>query len=124
MGIEEKDGKLIVPVTHKIPSCMMGSGKGYTPTVRGDYDIMTSDKELVKKVGLDTLRYGDIVLLENQDNTYGRAHCGGAVSIGVIIHGRYLPSRSRSRRHYPAYLPKHLIEGKIDKRANIAHWLA
>lgn len=123
MGIEEKDGKLIVPVTHKIPSCMMGSGKGYTPTVRGDYDIMTSDKEFVKKVGLDTLRYGDIVLLENQDNTYGRAHCGGAVSIGVIIHGdTYRPG------HGPGVTilltsRKPLIEGKIDKRANIAHWL-
>lgn len=123
MGIEEKDGKLIVPVTHKIPSCMMGSGKGYTPTVRGDYDIMTSDHEMVKKVGLETLRFGDIVLLEDQDNTFGRAHVKGAVSIGVIIHGD-----TYRMGHGPGVTilltsKKPLIEGRIDPRANIAHWL-
>ena len=123
MGIEEKDGKLIVPVTHKIPSCMMGSGKGYTPTVRGDYDIMTSDRNLFQKVGLETLRFGDIVLLEDQDNTYGRAHREGAVSIGIIIHGD-----TYRMGHGPGVTilltsKKPLIEGRIDSRANIAHWL-
>lgn len=123
MEIEEKDGKLIVPVTHKIPSCMMGSGKGYTPTVRGDYDIMTSDRDLFKKVGLETLRFGDIVLLEDQDNTFGRAHKEGAVSIGVIIHGD-----TYRMGHGPGVTilltsKKPLIEGRIEPCANIAHWL-
>lgn len=123
MGIEEKDGKLIVPVTHIIPSFMMGSGKGFGYTVRGDYDIMTSDREWVKKVGLESLRFGDIVLLQDQDNTYGRAHRENAVTIGVIIHGdTYRPG------HGPGVTTllscrKPLMEGRITKHANIAHWL-
>lgn len=123
MGIEEKDGKLIVPVTHRIPSCMMGSGKGFGYTVRGDYDVMTSDEAWVRKTGLETLRFGDIVLLEDQENVYGRAHKTGAVSIGVVIHGdTYRPG------HGPGISilltsRKPLIEGKITKCANIAHWL-
>ena len=45
MGIEEKDGKLIVKVAAKIPGYLMGSGKGHYHPVRGDYDLMTQDKE-------------------------------------------------------------------------------
>lgn len=123
MGITEKDGKLIVPVTHVIPSEMMGSGKGFTPTVRGDYDVMTSDPVLMEQTGLGSLRFGDIVLLEDQDNTYGRAHVAGAVSIGVVIHGD-----TYRMGHGPGITilltsKKPLIEGEICAHANIAHWL-
>lgn len=123
MGIEERNGKLVVPVTHIIPSVMMGSGKGYTPTVRGDYDIMTSDPEYVKRIGLETLRFGDIVLLQDQDNTYGRSHKAGAVTVGVIIHGdSYRPGHGPGvTTLLSSSLP--LIEGRITRHANIAHWL-
>lgn len=40
-------------------------GSGHT----GDYDLMTADRPELVRCGLDRLRYGDIVLLENCDNT-------------------------------------------------------
>ena len=86
MVIEEKDGAIVVPVAKRIPSCVMGSGVGQTPYT-GDYDLMTSDRELMHKLGLDDLRYGDIVALEDADNTFGRGYLKGAISIGVVIHG-------------------------------------
>jgi hypothetical protein len=33
--------------------------------------------------GLEKLRFGDVVLLENCDNTYGRGYLTGAVSVGL-----------------------------------------
>ena len=86
MGIEEKDGKLIVKVAAKIPGYLMGSGKGHYHPVRGDYDLMTQDKEEIARLGLDKLRFGDIVLLENCDTAYGRGYLTGAQTIGVVIH--------------------------------------
>ena len=120
MGIEEKDGKLIVKVAAKIPGYLMGSGKGHYHPVRGDYDLMTQDKEEIARLGLDKLRFGDIVLLEDQDNTWGRAHCKGASTIGVIIHGE-----SDRMGHGPGITTilssrKPSIEGVIDESANLA----
>lgn len=120
MGIEEKDGKLIVKVAAKIPGYLMGSGKGHYHPVRGDYDLMTQDKEEIARLGLDKLRFGDIVLLEDQDNTWGRAHCKGASTIGVIIHGE-----SDRMGHGPGITTilssrKPIIEGVIDESANLA----
>ena len=120
MGIEEKDGKLIVKVAAKIPGYLMGSGKGHYHPVRGDYDLMTQDKEEIARLGLDKLRFGDIVLLEDQDNTWGRAHCRGASTIGVIIHGE-----SDRMGHGPGITTilssrKPIIEGVLDESANLA----
>ena len=120
MGIEEKDGKLIVKVAAKIPGYLMGSGKGHYHPVRGDYDLMTQDKEEIARLGLDKLRFDDIVLLEDQDNTWGRAHCKGASTIGVIIHGE-----SDRMGHGPGITTilssrKPIIEGVLDESANLA----
>ena len=120
MGIEEKDGKLIVKVAAKIPGYLMGSGKGHYHPVRGDYDLMTQDKEEIARLGLDKLRFGDIELLEDQDNTWGRAHCRGASTIGVIIHGE-----SDRMGHGPGITTilssrKPIIEGVLDESANLA----
>lgn len=50
MNIKEENGKLVVPVTHKVPAYLMGSGLGSATTVLGDYDIMTQDKK-VNEIG-------------------------------------------------------------------------
>ena len=120
MGIEEKDGKLIVKVAAKIPGYLMGSGKGHYHPVRGDYDLMTQDKEEIARLGRDQRRFGALVLLEDQDNTWGRAHCKGASTIGVIIHGE-----SDRMGHGPGITTilssrKPIIEGVIDESANLA----
>ncbi len=122
MGIEEKDGKIIVPVAKKIPAYLMGSGIGASSAHRSDYDIMTQDINTIKELGLDDLRFGDIVLLENCDNTYGRCYYKGASTIGVVIHGNCLKPG-----HGPGVTTimssrKSIIEGVVDKNANISNY--
>lgn len=87
MGIKENEsGELEVPVVTEIPAHLMGSGIGSATSFSGDYDITTGDKEAVKEYGIDKLRFGDLVLLRDCDNTYGRQYLKGAVTIGVVVH--------------------------------------
>lgn len=86
MGVVQKDGMLEVPVTAKVPAYLMGSGYGEASSHHGDYDIMTEDWEEICRLGLDKLRFGDIVLLENCHTAYGRGYLTGAQTIGVVIH--------------------------------------
>lgn len=87
MNIREgNDGTLEVPVTTLVPPVCMGSGVGAAHVAKGDYDIMTSDEDTVRKYGLDKLRFGDFVALLDHDNRYGRAYRQGAVSIGIVVH--------------------------------------
>ena len=86
MNITEKDGKLQVPVVAVVPPYLMGSGIGSPSAYTGDYDIMTGDEAEIKRLGLDKLKFGDLVLLQDCDNSYGRGYLKGAVSVGVIVH--------------------------------------
>ncbi|KGJ48107.1 MULTISPECIES: DUF4438 domain-containing protein [Paraclostridium] len=120
LGIIEKDGKIQVPVVAKVPPYLMGSGIGSSSAYTGDYDIMTADFDEIKRLGLDKLKFGDLVLLEDCDNTYGRGYLKGAVSIGVIVH-----SDCVTLGHGPGVttimvskMP--IIEGIIDENANIS----
>lgn len=88
LGIEFKDGKLMVPVAAEVPGFLMGSGVGFgTVMETGDYDIQTTDPKAIEKYDLEKLRLGDVVCLRNQLCINGRGYYKGAVTIGVIIHG-------------------------------------
>jgi hypothetical protein len=121
LGLKNEKGKLVAPVAARVPAYLMGSGLGST-AYSGDYDIQTSDWKTVKKLGLDKLRYGDIVLLEDCDATYGRSYRKGAVTVGVVVH-----SDSMLGGHGPgvtvilsAKTP--LIQGVLDSGANLADY--
>lgn len=86
MNIEEKDGKLYVPVTHIIPAYLMGSGLGSTTLMNCDYDIMTQDQHVVKELGLESLRFGDFVYIQDHYSVNGPHYKKGAGSLGVIVH--------------------------------------
>lgn len=86
IGVKEENGKLIVPVVTEVPAYLMGSGIGEGSSYSGDYDIMTADTKVVEEFGIDKLRFGDLVLLKDHDNSFGRGYLKGAVSIGVVIH--------------------------------------
>jgi len=120
---DRKKGTIHVPVTHKVPGELMGSGIGSIRPGMGDYDIMTQDADWVSKHNLGTLRFGDIVGVMDQDNTYGRTWLSGAVTIGVIVH-----SDCRFSGHGPGVVS--LITCKtsniipvIDPNANIGQYL-
>ena len=123
MNIKEENGKLIIPVTHKVPAYLMGSGLGSATTMLGDYDIMTQDKKVNEELNLNALRFGDVVAIMDHDNTYGPNYHRGAVSIGVICH-----SDSYTSGHGPGVTvimaaTNGEIEPIIDENANIANYL-
>ena len=116
-------GKLQVPIVTRIPAFLMGAGLGSTTTMSGDYDIMTQDHEANRRYGIDQLRFGDLVLIEDHDNTHGPHYREGALSIGVIVH-----SDSFTSGHGPGVTvimsaDKDTLEGVIDKDANIANYM-
>ena len=120
MGIKAKGKKLRVPVTAMIPAQLMGSGTGSLMMGGGDYDIMTTDRDFIKKHKLDQLCFGDFVALMDHDNLYGRSYRKGAITIGIVIHGD-----CRYAGHGPGVSTlitskKPLIEPVIDRNANIA----
>lgn len=122
LGITEKDGKLIVPVAKKIPAYLMGSGLGASSSQKGDYDIMTQDRKTIQKLGLEDMRFGDIVLLEDCDTCYGRGYFKGAVTIGVIIHGDCIKPGHGPGVTTIMSTRQPIIEGVIDENANIANY--
>lgn len=86
MGIEEAGGALRVPVTHIVPSRIMGSGWELNPEYV-DQDICSNDPATIAEFGLERLRIGDVIAISDADHTTGRAYRKGGVTIGVIPHG-------------------------------------
>lgn len=122
ISIKEVKEGLEVPVVTVIPSYLMGSGVGSASAASGDYDIMTADSEANLKFGLNDLRFGDLVLLEDCDNTYGRGYLKGSRSVGVIVHSNCI-----KMGHGPGVMviltsKTSIIHGRIEKSANIKNF--
>ena len=115
--------KLKVGVKGIVPAYLMGSGQGTGDPATGDYDIMTQDRKTLKECGLDNLRFGDLVYLENCDNTLGRGYFEGSGTLGVVVHsdcvlvghGPGVTSLMSAR--------KSVFEPYIDENANIGKLL-
>jgi hypothetical protein len=121
MAVEEREGKLIVPIAAKIPQTLMGSGVGSGYSQKGDYDLITSDRAMIAELGLDKLRFGDIVLLEDCDNTFGLgARLPGAISIGVVVHSDCIKAGHGPGITILMATKKPIIEGRLDNNSNIA----
>jgi hypothetical protein len=119
-GLELVGGRLRVPVAKIVPAAVMGSGLGRSTVVRGDYDIQTFDDVMAEKYGLRDLRLGDIVAIADADHSYGRIYRTGAVSVGVVVHGR-----SYVAGHGPGVTslltsPDGKIDPVVDSSANLA----
>lgn len=123
LRLEEKDGKLQIPVSAKVPAYLMGSGIGSPSSCSGDYDIMTADRGEVVRNGLENLRFGDIVLLQDCDNTYGRGYLKGAVSIGVVIHSDCIKMGHGPGITTIMTCKDGTIDGYISENANIADYM-
>jgi len=115
-------GALRVPVTHILPSRIMGSGWELNPEYV-DQDICSNDPATVAEFGLDRLRTGDVVAVLDADHSTGRGYRKGAVVIGVINHGN-----SWQLGHGPGCMtilscPTQRLEPVLDPGANIARYL-
>jgi hypothetical protein len=119
-GLTHGGGPLIAPVTHVVPSKIMGSGLGRNSAMRGDYDIQLFDQEVARRYGLNSLRFGDFVAIENADNRFGRSYSGEHLTIGVVIH-----SDSTVAGHGPGVVtlltgPREHLGYRRDRDANLA----
>ena len=111
------------PVVAKVPPYLMGSGLGYGPVISGDYDITMTDEKVIKKLGLDKLRFGDIVAIGDTDNSYGRVYRPGAATIGVVVHSDCVLAGHGPGVTTILTSSKGKIKPKINKNANIGYYL-
>ena len=76
-------GALEVGVVARIPAHLVGAGLGLT-SEGGSLHMQSTDRAELARLGLDTLRLGDIVALEDTDSRYNHGYLRGALSIGVV----------------------------------------
>ena len=84
---------------------------------------MTQDHEANQKYGIDRLRFGDLVLIEDHDDTQRTA-----LPPGRRIHRRHRPFRLVTSGHGPGVTvimsaDEDTLEGIIDPDANIANYM-
>ncbi len=123
MGIVLRKGRLVVPVTHVIPSSIMGSGVGSRHSWSGDYDIQSPDTDAIQRYGLEKLRLGDVVAIRDADCRFGRSMRAGAMSIGVVVHASCVLSGHGPGVTVVMTTVKKLITPEIEREANIARYL-
>jgi hypothetical protein len=119
-GVQPTSQGLQIPVTHRIPAKIMGSGIGKNTVWRGDYDIQLFDPEICDRYHLGSLRFGDFVAICDGDVEFGPSYRKNRVTIGIIVHGD-----STVSGHGPGVTP--LLTGSaqrlhpiIDPQANLA----
>jgi hypothetical protein len=83
----QRGNMLEVPVTHVLPASLIGSGLGKNTVWRGDVDIQLADRSMRQRYGLETLRFGDLVAIANEDSRFGASWRRGRVTVGVVVHG-------------------------------------
>jgi len=85
-AMRRRGDALEVPVTHVLPAALMGSGLGRNTVWRGDVDIQLADASMRRRYGLETLRFGDLVAIANEDGRFGPSWARGRVTVGVVVH--------------------------------------
>jgi hypothetical protein len=123
MKIDTQNNQLVVPVTNVIPASLMGSGIGSKHSYSGDYDIQLPDRESVQKFGLQSLRIGDIIAINDADCRFGRTIRTGAMTIGIIVHGSCITNGHGPGVTVLMTTAENLIVPKMDESANIADYL-
>jgi hypothetical protein len=122
MGPRAVGGRLEVPVVKRIPAEIVGQGSG-GGALSGNWHIQTCYPPDIRKYGLDELRFGDLVLLEDTQTDYGRGYYKGGATVGVVCGS---PSdQSGLGIAVATVLSSRFgqLTGRIDPGANIAKYL-
>ena len=122
MELRVAGDKLEVPVVKSIPAEIVGQGAG-GGSLYGGWHVQTCYPPDIQKYGLDELRFGDLVLLEDTQTDYGRGYYKGGATVGVVCGG---PSDlSGLGIGVTAVLSTRFgkLEGRIDPQANIGKYL-
>ena len=122
LGLRVAGGRIEVPVVKKIPAEIVGQGAG-GGSLSGNWHIQTCYPPDIKTYGLDDLRFGDIVLLEDTQTDYGRGYYKGGATVGVVSSG---PSdQSGLGIGVTAILSTRFgkLTGRLDPEANVGKYL-
>lgn len=120
---KKKAKSLGVPVVGTAPAELMGSGLGHNDSFKGDYDIQTSDPQVLKKYNLHNLKFGDFVAIIDHESTFGWSFKRGAVSIAVVVHGNSFLAGHGPGVQTVMTSRDGFIEPVINKKANIGSYL-
>ena len=52
-----------------------------------DQDLMSGDRQLMKKLKIDEMKLGDLIVINHADHRWGRSFKKDYVSIAICIHG-------------------------------------
>jgi hypothetical protein len=76
-------GALKMAVVATVPPHFVGAGAGLT-SEGGSLHIQSTDRTELAKHGLDALRLGDVVAIQDTDSRYNHGYLRGAMSIGIV----------------------------------------
>lgn len=120
----ELDGDVLeLPVVMEIPIIAMGIGVGGGSAETGNWCIQSNPPHLVKELGLDKLRFGDIVACRDALISYGKGFYKGAVTIGVITTGASDVAGNGPGVLAIATSKKGKIKPRVDPDANLVKYL-
>lgn len=78
------DGDMLsVGVVATVPPHFVGAGAGLT-SEGGSLHIQSTDRAALAEHGLDALRLGDVVAIQDTDSRYNHGYLRGAMSIGIV----------------------------------------
>ena len=122
MNLKIVDKKLIVDVAMELPIRIMGSGAELNSEYV-DQDLMSGDRSLMKKLKIDQMRLGDLIVINHADLMLGRSFKKDYISIAICIHGD-----SVMTGHGPGIMTimtgkRKNLGWKINKKANIKNIL-
>tara|TARA_B100000929_G_scaffold237640_1_gene194454 strand:- start:728 stop:1594 length:867 start_codon:yes stop_codon:yes gene_type:complete len=122
MNLKIVDKKLIVDVAMELPIRIMGSGAELNSEYV-DQDLMSGDRSLMKKLKIDQMRLGDLIVINHADHRWGRSFKKDYISIAICIHGD-----SVMTGHGPGIMTimtgkRKNLGWKINKKANIKNIL-
>ena len=118
MNLNVINNKLIVDVAIELPIRIMGSGAELNSEYV-DQDLMSGDRDLMKKLKIDQMKLGDLIVINHADHKWGRSFKKDLVSIALCIHGD-----SVMTGHGPGIMTimtgdKNTLGWKISKNANL-----
>ncbi|MBD3626439.1 MAG: DUF4438 domain-containing protein [Rhodobacteraceae bacterium] len=74
---------LKIGVVATVPPHMVGAGAGLT-SEGGSLHMQSTDRDELAAHGLDKLRLGDVVAIQDTDSRYNHGYLRGALSIGIV----------------------------------------
>jgi len=78
-----ENGVLKIGVVASVPAFLVGAGAGLT-SEGGSLHMQSTDKAALAEAGLDELKLGDVVAIEDTDSRYNHGYLRGAMSIGIV----------------------------------------